>query len=194
MNHSHKINDTAVEGPFDISKWLELGLNWDEYLKRCKENIARMKSIYRTVSIPERILESFRQKGPMTIVCISEDWCPDCAQNVPLLVKLAEILPGTSIRLFFRDRNAALVNRYRTAGKRIVPTAVFFDADFNELGRWAGPSRKAKEWTNATLIKDRQVSDIPRKELDEFGPLYDEKFLSEFYLDSLDELSAAVGL
>ncbi|MCL5268500.1 MAG: thioredoxin family protein [Bacteroidetes bacterium] len=152
-----------------------------------------MKSIYGRVTVPEKSTEFFREKGPMTIVCISEDWCPDCAQNVPLIVRLTERLPGTSVRFFFRDRNGALMDHYQTSGKRVVPTAVFFDSELNELGKWAGPSRKAKAWTNETLIRGRQISEIPRKELEEFGSLYDEKFLNEFYLDTLDELKSALG-
>ncbi len=178
---------------FDIRVWIEKGLSWDKYLSECKQNEDRMSKMYRKVSVPRDTIDFLKAKDVLTIVCISEDWCPDCAQNVPLMVKLAEALPSTDLRLFFRDRNEKLMDHYLTNGKRVVPTVVFFDSKLNEIGKWAGPSRKAKAWTLDTLVKGRRIGDIPQEERDRFGELYDEKFLSEFLNDSLSEITAALG-
>lgn len=188
MNGESQIKETADRSVFDIRVWLEKGLTWEEYLAGCAKNVERMKSIYEKAAVPEDQVGFFRKKGNMTLVCISEDWCPDCVQNVPFIVKLVENLPGANVRLFFRDRNAALMDHYLTAGKKIVPTVVFFNSELQELGKWAGPSRKAKIWTRETLIKGRRITEIPRDEFERFAPLYDEKFLNEFYLDTLEEL------
>lgn len=192
MNSETRINETADKSVFDIHEWLEKGLTWEEYLAGCVKNVERMRSIYERVVVREDQVEFLRKKGNMTFVCISEDWCPDCAQNVPFIVKLTEHLPEADIRLFFRDRNEALMNHYLTNGKRVVPTLVFFDSELQELAKWAGPSRKAKIWTRNTLIKERKITEIPRDELEKFGPLYDEKFLNEFYLDTLEELRSVL--
>ncbi len=192
MNSASQMSETADRAVFDIREWLGKGLTWEEYLAGCVKNVERMRSVYRKVVIPEDQIEFFRKKGNMTFVCISEDWCPDCVQNVPFVVRLAEHLPDVNIRLFFRDRNEALMDHYLTAGKKVVPTVVLFNSQLQELGKWAGPSRKAKIWTRSTLIKGRKITEIPRDELEKFGPLYDEKFLNEFYLDTLEELRSVL--
>ncbi len=192
-NHATRSNDAAGKSSLNIRNWITKGLSWETYIGMCTKNVERMKSIYRKVDVPADIVGAFRAKGPFNIVCIAEDWCPDCVQNVPLIVRLVESLPGTNLSLFFRDRNAELMDHYLTNGKKVVPTAIFFDRDLNELGKWAGPSRKAKAWTVDTLIKGRKIQDIPQDEKDRFGDLYDRKFLDEFFSDSLQEMKAAIG-
>lgn len=180
-------------GAFDIKEWMSKGLTWEDYLSGCNKNVDRMRGVYDKVSVPEDAVGFFKEKGPFNILCIAEDWCPDCVQNVPLMVRLAESLPGTELKLFFRDRNEDLMNHYLSNGKKVVPTVIFFDREYNELGKWAGPSRRAKAWTIDTLIKGRKIADIPQQEKDRFGDLYDQRFLKEFYLDSLGELRTALS-
>ncbi len=188
--------DESAEGTggsqFNIEEWIKRGINWQQYIASCTKNIGRMKDVYSRLSIPQETAGFFRSKGPFTIMCIAEDWCPDCVQNVPLLIRLSEALPMTRVRLFFRDRNKELMDHYKTSGKRIVPTVIFLDRDLNEVGRWAGPSRKAKKWTLETLVKGRKIEDIPQEERRKFGILYDEKFFTEFAGDSLSEMKAAL--
>lgn len=181
-----------ADGSFDITEWMTKGLSWESYLSECDRNVERMKSMYEMVTIPKETIDFFKERGPFIILCIAEDWCPDCVQNVPLVVKLTESLPGTELKLFFRDKNEDLMNHYLANGKRVIPTVVLFDRDYNELGRWAGPSRKAKAWTIDTLVKGRKIADIPQEEKEKFGDLYDQRFLKEFLSDSLVELRASV--
>lgn len=192
-NHATRPKDKSGESHFNIKNWSPKGISWDTYIAMCSKNVRRMKSIYAKVNVPEEAVLFFQAKGPFNIVCVAEDWCPDCVQNVPLIVRLVESLPGTKLSLFFRDRNEELMNHYLTNGKRVIPTVIFLDRDFNELGRWAGPSRKAKTWTVDTLVKGRKIQDIPQEEKDRFGDLYDRKFLDEFFSDSLEEMRAAIG-
>ena len=110
-----------------------------------------------------------------------------------MLVRLFEHFPQIILKLYFRDDNVYLIQHYLTNGKKVIPTVVFFDERLNELGRWAGPSRKAKKWTQDTLIKGRRIEEIPRDEIESFGRLYDEKFLTEFYRNSLEELEAVLA-
>lgn len=177
---------------FNIQEWIRKGINWQQYIASCARNIGRMKDIYSKLTVPHESIAFFRSRGPFTIICIAEDWCPDCVQNVPLLIRLSESLPMTRVKLFFRDRNDELMQHYLTNGKRVVPTVLFLDRELNELGKWAGPSRKAKAWTLETLVKGRKIDDIPQEEKQKFGILYDDRFLKEFYADSLAEMKAAL--
>lgn len=192
MNYVDKV-EGGHDSNFHIEQWLEKGMSWENYISQSQENVDRMRKLYQELTISEPHVAYFRGKGPFTIVCISEDWCPDCAQNVPLIARLSESLPMTELKMYFRDRNKELMDHYETDGRRVVPTVIFLDRDLNELGRWAGPSRKAKTWTIETLIKGRKIDEIPQEERERFGRLYDTRFLQEFINDSLEEMKVAIS-
>lgn len=192
-NFVNKSAGETGDSGFNIREWIDKGINWQSYIASCTKNIGRMKDIYARLSLPEEPVAFFRAKGPFTIICITEDWCPDCVQNLPLLIKLAESLPLTRIKFYFRDRNEELMNHYLTDGRKIIPTFIFLDRDFKELGKWSGPSRRAKAWTMDTLVRGRKIEEIPREEKAKFNKLYDERFLKEFYADSLSEMEAALS-
>ncbi len=193
MNYLDKSVGDNGGRAFDIRTWIDKGLSWDKYLSECKQNVERMIGIYQRLSAPKERVEFLKAKGVHTILCIAEDWCPDCVQNVPLIVRLSEALPSADLRLFFRDKNEKLMDHYLTNGKKVVPTVIFFDNKLVELGKWAGPSRKAKTWTIDTLIKCRKIADIPQEERDSFGAVYDEKFLNEFVNESISEMEDILG-
>ncbi len=48
------------------------------------------------------------------MVCLTEFWCGDAAQNLPFIQLLAENSPWSEIRYLFRDENTELMDRYLT--------------------------------------------------------------------------------
>jgi hypothetical protein len=45
-------------------------------------------------------------------------------------------MPGCELRVFFRDKTLDLTDAYLNNGYRSIPVIVFFDAQWNEIGRW----------------------------------------------------------
>ncbi len=71
---------------------------------------------------------------------LTEGWCGDAAQNIPLLHKISQLSEGKIIfRLLLRDENLDLMDEYLTNGGRAIPKLICLRAhDLKELGTW-GP-------------------------------------------------------
>ncbi|MFN3335977.1 MAG: thioredoxin family protein [Thermomicrobium sp.] len=72
---------------------------------------------------------------PLHILIITEDWCPDSVQFVPMVIALAQRVPTVEVRLVRRSEQQDLAAHYRRPdGTQAIPTFVLLDADFQELG------------------------------------------------------------
>ena len=68
---------------------------------------------------------------------LAEDWCGDVIANLPVLGRLAQESGRLNIRVFLRDQNDDIMQRYLNQGKyKSIPVFVFFDEGFRELGHW----------------------------------------------------------
>jgi len=107
-----------------------------------------------------------RAGGRISVVVISEEWCPDCQDNLPVLAKLADTVPGMALRTFGRDAGQDLVEAYSVEGKFRLPTAVFYDSGWRELGRWIErPARATELLEKAAAEVRRAVREQYRTEL-----------------------------
>jgi hypothetical protein len=77
---------------------------------------------------------------PQTWLVLTEGWCGDAAQSLPVIHALAELNPLISLRLLLRDENLELMDRYLTNGvSRSIPKLIAVDtATGQELFTW-GP-------------------------------------------------------
>lgn len=103
-------------------------------------NDSRMRRLDKTIKIPSEIIEQFKNfQGKQTWLVISESWCGDAAQSMPVMHKLAETSEGISMRIVLRDENPELMNAFLTKGSKSIPKLIVFDTNTNcILGEW-GP-------------------------------------------------------
>lgn len=103
-------------------------------------NFQRMKRLNKTLKISEEQQSFFASyQGKQIWVVITESWCADAAQTVPMLMKIAEICPNVELRLVLRDENHPLMNAFLTGGAMSIPIMVLVDAQsFKVLSQW-GP-------------------------------------------------------
>jgi Thioredoxin len=71
-------------------------------------------------------------------VVITESWCGDSAQNLPIIAKLAELNNKIDFKIVLRDSNPAFMDLYLTNGSRAIPKLIVFDENDNEIFQW-GP-------------------------------------------------------
>lgn len=105
-----------------------------------KLNRARMKRLDKTQQILPELENITKQIAEKQVwIVLTESWCGDAAQNVPVLQKLAEINPMIDLRLVLRDDNDELMQQYLTNGGKSIPKLIAVSADFDkELFTW-GP-------------------------------------------------------
>lgn len=76
--------------------------------------------------------------APQQWLVLTEVWCGDSAQSIPIIARLAELSPAVRLGILLRDEHPGVMDRYMTEGKRGIPKLVVFDGEGTELFRW-GP-------------------------------------------------------
>ena len=113
-----------------------MGLTYDQYKAQMTRNRDRVEANEARVEIDPDDLEAFRSiNRPVHVLALAEDWCSDVIANLPVLGTLARESGTLDVRIFLRDQNKDLMQRYLNQGKfESIPVFVFFDDKFNELG------------------------------------------------------------
>lgn len=133
-----------------------------------KLNNQRMSRLDKTlILIPELETALTNLNRNLLWVVITEGWCGDAAQNVPLIGKIAETAPNKiNLQLVLRDENLELMDRYLTNGGRSIPKLICFDAETKEeLGIWGPRPAEAQELflslkSNPNLSKDEFITAV----------------------------------
>lgn len=112
----------------------------DDYLAYAELNEARLNRLDKTMKVGEEVATKLAGlKKKYTWVVISECWCGDAAQIVPILNKMAESTDNIELRIVFRDQNLELMDAFLTNGGRAIPKLIIVEQDtLKVLGHW-GP-------------------------------------------------------
>ena len=109
-----------------------------------KLNVVRMNRLDKTTEIIPELQEKISEiSAPQTWLVLTEGWCGDAAQIVPVFNKIAELNSNIQLKLLLRDEHLELMNKYLTNGKsQSIPKLVVLDEHNNELFNW-GPRPQA---------------------------------------------------
>ena len=109
------------------------------YVYYTKLNLQRMKRLNKTVEIPAQLVELFKQKAnDWRWITITEPWCGDAAQCVPVIEKLAQAIGGIQSQYLLRDEHPEVMDAYLTNGGRSIPKLICLDTEGREVFTW-GP-------------------------------------------------------
>jgi selT/selW/selH-like putative selenoprotein len=114
------------------------GMTYEAYKAQMTRNRERFDAAEAAVVFaPEDLAYFAGLPQPLNVLILAEDWCGDVIANLPVLGRLAEESGKLNLRIFLRDQNLDIMDRYLKDGQfRAIPVFVFFDADFNEIGHW----------------------------------------------------------
>jgi hypothetical protein len=102
-------------------------------------NDRRMKRLDKTIKISEEVMLAFQKiKQPQTWLVLTEGWCGDAAQNIPVLNKIAEATAHIDLKIVLRDEHLPLMDLFLTNGGRSIPKLIALDKDNNVINSW-GP-------------------------------------------------------
>jgi len=121
----------------DRARW-DQGMTYDAFkaaMTRNQERFAQNES--RVVLDPETVRTFKSLPQPLRVLVLAEDWCGDVVANLPILGRILKEAPLLDVRVFYRDQNLDLMQRWLNQGKfQSIPVFVFFDENFQELGHW----------------------------------------------------------
>ncbi|MEI7484814.1 MAG: thioredoxin family protein [Ignavibacteriota bacterium] len=119
-------------------------------------NVARMNRIYKTTVINEEMNGFVNNK--QSWVLISEGWCGDAANSVPLIAKMSELSNNIELHIIIRDEHPEVMNEYLTNGAKSIPILIVLDEQYTELFTW-GP-RPAELQKEVIEFKKRESCEI----------------------------------
>lgn len=113
----------------------------ESMLHYTKMNVHRMNRIDKRTKLSEEITNSLENLNrPMVWLVITEAWCGDAAQSLPVIQMMAVQTKKIQSRYILRDEHLEIMDQFLTNGKsRSIPKLVALDArTLDVLGTW-GP-------------------------------------------------------
>lgn len=119
----------------------------EDLLKYSELNETRMNRLEKTIEVPNEIMEQLNALPKNYIwLTLTEGWCGDAAQIVPILHKLDEVSTKIDLRLVLRDDNDDLMQMFLTNGSKSIPKVIVLEKDSKKVvATWGArpePARK----------------------------------------------------
>jgi len=114
-------------------------------------NEARMNRLEKTIKIAEVHSQKLKSlKHNYIWLVISEGWCGDSAQLLPIMDKLAMESNKIELKIVFRDENEELMSQFLTNKSRSIPILIVIDKETTDVLNHWGP----RPFGASQLIKD----------------------------------------
>lgn len=126
-----------------------------------KLNNQRMKRLDKQTRLSEDALTKTQSiKKDFTWLVLTESWCGDAAQTLPVINKFAEANEKIDLKVVLRDENEALMNHFLTDGSKSIPKLIVFDNTSNKVvGSWGPRSERAAKMVTDYKEKHGQIDD-----------------------------------
>jgi hypothetical protein len=116
-------------------------MTYDAYKAQMTRNREQLDQNERELDLKADDVKAFRDlPRPLNLVVLAEDWCGDVIANLPVLGRIAQESNGKiNLRVHLRDQEPGshIMDEHLNKGQfRSIPTVVFLDQDFTELGVW----------------------------------------------------------
>lgn len=118
-------------------------------LAAAEKNVELWAAIWRLAKVDEEFVRRVAAlPGDWHLLVLSEDWCGDAVNTVPIVAKLAERSPNTDLRVLGRDTNPDLMNAHLTGASRSIPVVIALDESFEERGWWGPRPTVLQHWVS----------------------------------------------
>ena len=123
-------------------------LSFADYLGTVNRNAELWHGVNQRVRLPADLLAEARAlSGRWHLLALSEDWCGDAVNILPVISHLAEALPNVDLRVLSRDENPDIMDAHLTNGRsRSIPVVILYDEAFRERDWWGPRPRALQEW------------------------------------------------
>ena len=144
-----------------IENSLQKGISYDQYRKLVSDllqegkstgatqsesllnysmlNDRRMKRLDKTIQLSQETIATAKElKQPVTWLVLTEGWCGDAAQTLPVINKIANESSQIDLKIVLRDENEDLMNQFLTNGGKSIPKLIALDQNNKVVNSW-GP-------------------------------------------------------
>ena len=111
----------------------------EDLLNYSKLNDRRMTRLDKTIQLSQETLLALKKiNNPITWLVLTEGWCGDAAQTLPVINKIADESDLINLRIIFRDEHEELMSYFLTNGGKSIPKLIVLNSENNVLNTW-GP-------------------------------------------------------
>ena len=111
-----------------------------DYVNYTKLNASRMHRLDKTMQVADNVKSFLGHLTKKYIgLVISETWCGDAAQILPIINAMAKVSNAIDLRIVLRDTHEDLMNLFLTNGTKSIPKLILIDAETNEVVGDFGP-------------------------------------------------------
>lgn len=130
-------------------------------------NETRMNRLDKTTILTADSLEKLAQiTQPQIWLVLTEAWCGDAAQSIPVMHKLAEANPNIILRFILRDENLDIMDAFLTNGARAIPKLIALDAVTLEVfATWGSRPKALQDILLPQLTEIKQIPDLDLRNL-----------------------------
>lgn len=116
-------------------------------LASVRKNVELWAAVWRRAKVDEaQVARVSALGGTWHLLVLSEDWCGDAVNVVPVIAKLAELAPNADLRVLPRDENLDLMDAHLTGRSRSIPAVIALDGDYRERGWWGPRPSELQRW------------------------------------------------
>lgn len=142
--------------PKDYQQYFEQGISYETYLQNMEGevvtppstayaqyipmNLHRTKRIAKTLQLTDALKTTLSSlTGRLNWLVISEHWCGDASQTLPLIHAIAEAADGKiDLRIVYRNENPELMEAHLTRDTKSIPKLIQLNQHFEVTDTW-GP-------------------------------------------------------
>lgn len=140
------------------------GETFADFMARPVKNHDLWVGITNHVVIPIELSARVNALGGLWhLLVLSEDWCGDSVNIVPILAKLAESVSNMDLRILARDENLDIMDAHLTGRSRSIPIVILLNEKYQECGWWGPRPTPLQEWvveTGMAMPKDERYREV----------------------------------
>lgn len=154
--HDYKehIENTIKNGDSTDSLYEYYGLN--------KARMKRLEKKFELSDNAKKILGELKEN--IYLIAITEGWCGDAAQVLPIIEKITNESPLIETKIVLRDKNPELMDQYLTNGNKSIPIIIGVNEKGEELFHWGTRPKWAEpilaNYKKGELTKDEFIKEI----------------------------------
>jgi hypothetical protein len=164
--------------PLDAQKFAT-GMTWKDYVAQMGDTRERTEHNSAKSGLTDEERKFFSGVNHVKyVMMLAENWCGDVHRNSPLVAHICEAMPNAELRVFLRDQHPELRDTFLNNGYQSIPVVVFFDKDWNEVGRWIERAHMATAKTVG--IRARTLDTVPSDKQDTMMPEFRKQVQVEY--------------